>query len=112
MSAREPEPLSNIRQLPDRAAVSGDARAYGGPAHGQEWTVDPIEPPPWVELRTGFSSSLYRLARHPRTGRPAHDYLGNLLYVPLTDVVPPTGTRDAARILTFPGNGHTGCRSR
>ena len=103
MSAREPEPQSNIRQPPDRAAISSDARAYGGPAHGQEWTVDPVEPPPWVELHTGFSSSLYRLARHPRTGRPARDYLGNLLYVPITDVGPTKDTRDAARILAFPG---------
>lgn len=112
MSTQQPAPLSNVYYLPDRAAVRSDARAYGGPAHGQQWTVDPVDPAPWVELPTGSSSSLYRLARHPRTGRPVWDHLDNLLYVPLTDVAPRTGTRDGARILAFRGNGPTGCRPR
>ena len=108
MSTREAEPSSNVHHLPDRAAVGSDARAYCGAAHGAQWTVDPVEPPPWVELPTGSSSSLYRLVRHPRTGRPARDYLGDLLYVPVVDGAAPPGTCGDARILAIPRNGRAG----
>src|SRR5688572_9326111 len=66
-------------------SVPGDpqARAYGGAAHGHEWPVDDDDPPAWIELPVGVSSCLYRLVRQPRTGRPAHDYRGNYLYVPI-----------------------------
>lgn len=104
LSAPEHDPLRNVHDLRHRARASSDARAYGGPAHGEQWTVDLAEPPPWVELPTGSSSCLYRLARHPHTGRPARDHRGNLLYVPFNDVVPPTDSPDDARILAFPGS--------
>ncbi|RBY95401.1 hypothetical protein DQ237_15210 [Blastococcus sp. TF02-8] len=81
-----------------------EARAYCGPAHGQRWTVDASEPPAWVELPVSESSCLYRLVRQRRTGRPARDDLGNVLYVPMTG-----GSQahvDAATtglVLRFPG---------
>ena len=109
MSTREPElPPSNVHHLPDRTPVGSQGRAYCGPAHGQHWSVDPVEPPPWVELPTGSTSSLYRLVRHPRTGRPARDYLGNLLYVPLADGATRADARGDAQILAFPRNGRAG----
>ena len=59
------------------------AAAYCGTAHGAEWTVDGSLPPPdKVELWISDSPVWYRLARHPRTGRPAKDWHGRLLYVP------------------------------
>ena len=117
MSTREPEPPSSVHHLPARAAVGGDARAYGGAAHGAQWTVDPVDPPAWVELPIGSSSCLYRLVRHPPTGRPARDHLGNLLYVPLLYVplangAPQPDTGGDAHILAFPRGGRAGRWSR
>jgi hypothetical protein len=87
-----------------------DARAYGGPAHGQEWSVEGDQPPSWVELPTGASSCLYRLARHPRTGRPARDPHGNYLYVPIAAVPTRQLPADVPRVLPFPPGGRAGRR--
>lgn len=65
-----------------------EARAYSGPAHGQQWPVTDHEPPAWVELPIGAGSVLYRLVRQPRSRRPARDQLGNYLYVPMAGTAP------------------------
>lgn len=71
-----------------RSVVSialGHARAYGGPAHHACWDVAVSTSPPdlvWLRLSTGYA--VYRLARHPRNGRPACDHHGNFLYYPPT----------------------------
>lgn len=71
---RDPDEVSSVVML---------AAAYCGTAHGAEWTVDGSLPPPdKVELWISDSPVWYRLARHPRTGRPARDWHGRLLYVP------------------------------
>lgn len=86
-----------------RRGGGADARAYCGPAHGQQWTVDPGLPPARVELPVGASSCHYRLVRQRRSGRPARDELGNLLYVPMTDGAPGLrGSVAAGRVLPFP----------
>lgn len=85
-----------------------EARAYCGPAHGQEWTVSAGEPAAWVELPTGASSCLYRLVRDGRTRRPARDHLGFLLYVPISDTGRPPATSATARVLPFPPGGRRG----
>src|SRR4051794_31841106 len=84
MPIREPDQEAEVILGPDSRPVSGQGRAYCGPAHGQQWPVIGREPPAWVELPCGASSALYRLVRQPRTGRPAHDQLGNFFYVPMS----------------------------
>lgn len=70
-----------------RSVVSvaiGRSRAYGGPAHHACWDVTSTSPSDvvWLRLPTGYA--VYRLARHPRNGRPACDHHGNFLYYPPT----------------------------
>ena len=95
------------------ASVPGvrESRAYGGPAHGQQWSVEEDEPPAWIELAIGESSCLYRLVRQPRTGRPAHDYLGNFLYIPIAPTSSAAEDQEC-RILRFPSAGQAGRRQR
>jgi len=84
--------------------ATGRARAYCGPAHGRQWTVDADEPPACVELSVGPTSCLYRLVRQRRNRRPAHDEMGNLLYVHVADRSPnPPEPVLAGRILSVPG---------
>ena len=105
MPSHPPEPEDEVIPGPGRRSVSGQGRAYCGPAHGQQWPVIGLEPPARVEVRCGASSALYRLVRQPRTGRPAHDQLGNFLYVPMAGEhsVPPADTD--ARVIPFPPGG-------
>jgi hypothetical protein len=93
---------------PARTPGGSDARAYGGPAHGQQWALEENEPPAWIELAIGAASCLYRLVRQPRTGRPAHDYLGNYLYVPIAAMSP--AADEECRVLRFPTGGQAGRR--
>ena len=83
MTADGTESRSNIVPGPGHVRPTAAARAYCGPAHGQQWPIGPEGPPAWVELPGGSSSCPYRLVRHPRTGRPARDHRGNYLYVPI-----------------------------
>ncbi|WP_209313824.1 transaldolase [Blastococcus sp. TF02A-35] len=85
MSNSDGEPSGNVIRGPDSWDRGHEARAYSGPAHGQQWQVIDPEPPAWVELPVGAASALYRLVRQPRSHRPARDQLGNYLYVPMTD---------------------------
>ena len=84
--ADPPDGRSSVLRLPvgRRRGPDATARAHGGPAHGEEWTVDTDEPPAWVELPVGTSSCYYRLRRQRRSGRPARDDTGSLCYVPMT----------------------------
>lgn len=69
----------------DTSVDQGRARAYCGPAHGHCWVLDPVAvPPSSVELGVGSDLTCYRLVHHPRTRRPARDYWGNYLYMPLS----------------------------
>ena len=105
MPIHDPDRGAEVIPGPGTRPVSGQARAYCGPAHGQQWPVIGREPPVWVELPCGASSALYRLVRQPRSRRPARDELGNLLYVPMTgDHIAPS-TDDAPRIIAFPQDG-------
>jgi hypothetical protein len=72
----------------DRPPLRG--RAYCGEAHHREWVIGDVRPPDRVELHVGSTVWPYRLVRCPRTGRPAHDHRGALVFVPA-----PRG-RDAA----------------
>lgn len=111
MPIHDPHREAEVIPGPGRRPVTGQGRAYCGPAHGQQWSVIGREPPAWVELPCGASSALYRLVRQPRTGRPARDELGNLLYVPMAGEhkAPPTDT--APSVLAFPqGDGPDGPR--
>lgn len=66
------------------------ARAYCGPAHHRHWAVPPdIDPPEIVELPTPAGIARYHLVHHPSTGRPARDYYGNLLYIPIPEASEP-----------------------
>lgn len=58
------------------------ARAYCGAAHHQAWSLMDGNPPGLVELPVAAGVERYRLVRHPRTGRPARDHHGNVVYVP------------------------------
>jgi len=102
---RNPDRGAEVIPGPGSRPVSGQGRAYCGPAHGQQWPVIDREPPAWVELPCGASSALYRLVRQPRTGRPARDQLGNYLYVPMTgDRTPPSADTEP-RVIAFPRGG-------
>nr|WP_166503500.1 STAS domain-containing protein [Modestobacter marinus] len=87
------------------AAGATEARAYCGPAHGQQWTVGHEGPPARVELTVGPASCLYRLLRQRRTGRPARDELGYVSYLPITSGTPIGKPESGARILTVPLSG-------
>lgn len=100
MPNSEHEPPSNVIPGPGRRA-GREARAYSGPAHGQQWPVTDPEPPAWVELPTGAASALYRLVRHPRSHRPARDQLGNYVYVPMTSAPAEPGD-DQPLVIAFP----------
>lgn len=64
------------------------ARAYCGPSHGLCWALDSAAPPRAVDIGSGKHRVTYRLVHNPRTRRPARDYLGNYLYMPVRhDVV-------------------------
>jgi hypothetical protein len=58
------------------------ARAYGGPAHGQCWSIEGEDPP--AEVVVVPDGPGYRLIHHPRTHHPAKDHLGNYLYMPVS----------------------------
>lgn len=85
----------------ERLVVTPEARAYGGSAHGQQWPVRGHEPPAWVELPVGASSCFYRVARQPRTGRPARDHLGNYLYVPIVETGGTENRSHPAKVVDF-----------
>jgi hypothetical protein len=60
------------------------ARAYCGLAHGQQWSLDPgdrLDAVVWLPAYDEHSIA-YCLVREHNSGRPARDYLGNLLYMP------------------------------
>ena len=59
------------------------ARAYCGPAHRHGWTVFGDQPPEVVDLPVPEGIQRYRLVRHPRTGRPARDVEGALVFIPV-----------------------------
>jgi len=66
------------------------ARAYGGSAHRLCWFVlAEQDAPSEIDLGLDGQAELYRLVHHPRTGRPARDHLGNLVYMPLPLRHPP-----------------------
>jgi hypothetical protein len=67
--------------VPPSPAVR-EAAAYCGDAHGLNWRIDGPTPAELVKLSVGGRPAWYRLARHPRTGAPALDWLSRLLYVP------------------------------
>lgn len=87
-------------QGPSRPPGSGRAcaRAYCGPAHGREWSVDTVRLLDQVELICNGTPVAYRLVRHRHTGRPGRDRLGNHLYMPAdTAVALPDGPRGIGR---------------
>lgn len=58
------------------------ARAYCGAAHRYTWVITAGEPvPEEVGFSDGVRTHHYRLVHAPRTGLPARDHLGHLLYV-------------------------------
>jgi hypothetical protein len=69
-------------------APGSEARAWCGPGHGLEWAAPSHQlPADVVELATQADGDWsYRLALHPVTGRPAHDHLGRLVYLPVARV--------------------------
>lgn len=74
------------RRLAGRTRPQGTAqgKAYSGPAHGRRWHVDPESPPTEVTMSCLDADVVcYRLARNPRTKRPARDPRGRYVYVPL-----------------------------
>ena len=74
------------RRLTGRARPQGGAKgqAYCGRAHGRWWDVDPESPPAAVTVRCPDAEEVcYRLARDPRTQRPARDPRGRYVYVPV-----------------------------
>lgn len=75
-----------------RAAVTapdGDgpqrACAYCGEAHRYRWTIPGGTPPEVVDLAVATGTLPYRLVRHPRTGEPARDAHGALVFIPVPD---------------------------
>ena len=106
MTPPHPDPQGTVIDGPGRRPISDQGRAYCGSAHGQQWTVTDRDPPDWVELPIGSSSVLYRLARQPRSGRPARDQLGNYLYVPMHAHASPAPSEPCeARVIAFPRHG-------
>lgn len=97
---------------PDPVPTPQNARAFTGPAHGQQWTVGDNKPAPWVELPIGASSCLYRLVRRRRTGSPARDHRGNYLYVPMSEDVSSPTSDGECRVLEFPADRTATARSR
>jgi hypothetical protein len=80
--ARRPREESPNDRASRRMVRVDWARAYGGDAHHVECAV-PAEPPPqYLDLPVGRGTRRYRLVRHPRTGRPARDPSGALVFVP------------------------------
>jgi hypothetical protein len=73
---------ASSRRSPSRAQR---ARAYCGDAHRHGWTVPDGVPPEVVELPVPAGTQRYRLVRHPRTGRPARDAHGALVFIPVRD---------------------------
>jgi hypothetical protein len=61
------------------------ARAYCGEAHRHRWTVPGGLLPEVVELPVPAGTRRYRLVRHPRTGLPARDAHGALVFIPVRD---------------------------
>lgn len=61
---------------------SANAAAYCGDAHGLSWRADGPAPADIVEIPVLGRTAIYRLARHPRSGRPAIDHRHRFLYVP------------------------------
>lgn len=109
MPIPDPNVGAEVIPGPGNRPVSAQGRAYCGPAHGAQWPVTDGRPPAWVELPCGTSSALYRLVRHPRTGRPARDILGNLLYVPMVGDHSASHDDTPGRVIPFPiGRGRDG----
>ena len=71
------------------AAPDGDgsqrACAYCGEAHRYRWTIPGGTPPEVVHLAVATGTRPYRLVRHPRTGVPARDAHGALVFIPVPD---------------------------
>ena len=61
------------------------ACAYCGEAHRFRWTIPGGTPPEVVELDVATGTLSYRLVRHPRTGVPARDAHGALVFIPVPD---------------------------
>ena len=111
MTADGTESRSNVVPGPGHVRPTAAARAYCGPAHGQEWPIGPEGPPAWVELPCGRSSCVYRLVRHPRTGRPARDHRGNYLYVPIVIDGAPDDRAGGSQVIALPDRGGVRARS-
>ena len=111
MTADGTESRSNIVPGPGHVRPTAAARAYCGPAHGQQWPVGQEGPPAWVELPGGSSPCLYRLVRHPRTGRPARDHRGNYLYVPIVVDGAPDDRAGGSQVIALPDRGGVRARS-
>jgi hypothetical protein len=69
------------------AALTGTAvraKAYCGPAHGQDWTIIGGHTiPERVVLDATGGVHCYQLVHDPRLRRPARDHHGNFLYMPV-----------------------------
>jgi hypothetical protein len=61
------------------------ACAYCGEAHQRRWRVADGPLPEIVELPVGTGTRPYRLVRHPRTGVPARDAQGALVFIPVRE---------------------------
>jgi hypothetical protein len=96
---------SNVVPGPGHVRPTAAARAYCGPAHGQQWPIGREGPPARVELPGGSSMCPYRLVRHPRTGRPARDHRGNYLYVPIVVDGAPDDRAGRPQGLALPDRG-------
>jgi hypothetical protein len=62
-----------------------EAQAYCGPAHGQQWLMDPQDGPS-AEMLFSLDDGeriCYRLILDPLTRRPARDHRGRYLYMPV-----------------------------
>jgi hypothetical protein len=73
------------------------ARAYCGDAHHQECIVSGDAPPQYLDLPVPTGTRRYRLVRHPRTGVPARDPGGALIFVPARQGTAPTAPAESVR---------------
>jgi hypothetical protein len=80
VSLLHPSRADPARRSPSRLQR---ARAYCGEAHQHGWTVPDGPPPEVVELAVPTGTRCYRLVRDPRTGSPARDAHGALVFVPV-----------------------------